>query len=213
MVRETLCVGNVSTSKRSEVDCPIRFPGQWYDAESGLHYNRHRYFDPTVGQYISQDPDGIDGGLNLYRYAPNPLNYVDLLGLDVCANRQKGEDFKNAVKDELEKAGFTVVDEVTIKVNTPTGAVRTRVDLVVIDPHGNPVLIECKASATAPYTPNQGKAGIEGGALTGPAEYRTDRVAGVDRGDAVPASATVVTVRPGDPIPGTTATAPYPPPP
>jgi len=207
--------GEVVSPNHPKVDCPIRFPGQWFDAESGLHYNRYRYFDPEIGQFISQDPLGIDGGLNVYRYAPNPLNYRDLLGLDICANRKKGEDFKNAVKDELEKAGLVVVDEVTIKVNGPNGSVRTRVDLLVMDQNGNPVLIETKASATAPYTPNQTAAGVPTGTLSGPAEYRTDK-GGLDRGSAVPTSATTVTVRPGDPIPLTgppPVTAPYPPPP
>ncbi|HUQ84047.1 MAG TPA: RHS repeat-associated core domain-containing protein [Gemmatimonadaceae bacterium] len=214
-----LAWGQVKTASNREVDCPFRFPGQWYDEETGLHYNRHRYFDPGVGQFVSQDPIGIAGGLNLYRYAPNPLNFVDLFGLTVCENRKKGEDFKNAVKEELEKAGFIVVEEVTIKVDTADGSKRTRVDLLVMDPNGNPVLIECKASATAPYTPNQTTAGIPSGehngpgtppgSLAGPAEYRTDK-GGIDKGTAVPSSAQVVTVRPGQPIPGTSATAPYP---
>ena len=42
----------------------VRFPGQYYDRESGLHYNLHRYFDPAVGRYISADPIGQAGGLN-----------------------------------------------------------------------------------------------------------------------------------------------------
>jgi RHS repeat-associated protein len=202
----------------AKTDCPIRLPGQWHDAESGLHYNRHRYFDPDTGQFISQDPIGIDGGLNLYRYAPNALNFVDLLGLDICANKKKGDDFKDAVKEELEKAGLTVTEEVTIRVTVgPNGeTVRTRVDLHVTDANGNITLIETKASATAPFTDNQTTAGVPASSLSGPAEYRTDRVAGVSRGDPVPSSATVVTVRPGDPIPGTgppPVTAPHPPPP
>ncbi len=101
--------GNAKVVNGSQVDCPIRLPGQWYDAETGLHYNRHRYFDPDIGQFISQDPLGIDSGLNLYRYAPNALNFFDLLGLDICANKKKGDDFQDAVKDELQKAGLTVV--------------------------------------------------------------------------------------------------------
>jgi RHS repeat-associated protein len=211
--------GRVVPQATARVDCEFRFPGQWYDAETGLHYNRHRYYDPSVGQFISQDPIGIEGGLNLYRYAPNPLNFVDLFGLTVCENRKKGEDFKNAVKEELQKAGYIVVEEVTIKVDTGSGTTTTRVDLLVMDQHGNPVLVECKASPTAPYTDNQKAAGIPTGeqkpgappgSLAGPAEYRTDK-GGIDKGTAVPSSATVVTVRPGDPIPLTGATAPHPP--
>jgi RHS repeat-associated protein len=60
---------------------PIRMQGQHYDEESGLHYNRHRYYDPTLGRYITQDPIGLLGGWNLYRYTSNPLQGVDPLGL------------------------------------------------------------------------------------------------------------------------------------
>jgi RHS repeat-associated protein len=61
----------------------IRFPGQYYDAETGLHYNWHRYYDPSIGRYISADPIGQAGGvLNLYSYALNdPINVADPLGL------------------------------------------------------------------------------------------------------------------------------------
>jgi RHS repeat-associated protein len=210
--------GKAKVADGAQTDCPIRLPGQWYDAESGLHYNRYRYFDPDTGQFISQDPLGIDSGLNLYRYAPNALNFIDLLGLDICANKKKGDDFKDDVKDELQKAGLTVTEEVTIKVTVgPNGeTVRTRVDLHVTDANGNVTLIETKASATAPFTDNQTSAGVPVSSLSGPAEYRTGRVAGVDKGDPVPANATVVTIRPGDPIPGTgppPVAAPHPPPP
>lgn len=60
---------------------PIRFQGQYHDHETGLHYNRHRYYDPSVGRFISKDPIGNAGGLNLYEYAPNPIGWVDPLGL------------------------------------------------------------------------------------------------------------------------------------
>jgi len=62
-------------------DCPWRFAGQYADDESGLFYNRFRYHDCDTGQYISPDPIGLRGGLNLYSYVPNPLKYIDPLGL------------------------------------------------------------------------------------------------------------------------------------
>ncbi|CAG19101.1 RHS repeat domain-containing protein [Photobacterium profundum] len=60
---------------------PLRFQGQYHDQESGLHYNRFRYYDPSIGQFIHQDPIGLLGGINHYRYAPNPIQWVDPLGL------------------------------------------------------------------------------------------------------------------------------------
>ncbi|MED8010320.1 RHS repeat-associated core domain-containing protein, partial [Escherichia coli] len=59
----------------------IRLPGQQYDEESGLYYNRHRYYDPLQGRYITQDPIGLKGGWNLYTYPLSPVNSMDPLGL------------------------------------------------------------------------------------------------------------------------------------
>ncbi|MCY1124511.1 DUF6531 domain-containing protein [Escherichia coli] len=61
---------------------PYRLPGQQYDEESGLYYNRHRYYDPLQGRYITQDPIGLKGGINLYTYPLAPIRYTDPLGLE-----------------------------------------------------------------------------------------------------------------------------------
>ncbi|MCU6201568.1 RHS repeat-associated core domain-containing protein [Enterobacter cloacae] len=61
---------------------PLRYAGQYADGETGLHYNLFRYYDPQVGRFIVQDPIGLAGGnLNLYNYAPNPLLWIDPMGL------------------------------------------------------------------------------------------------------------------------------------
>jgi RHS repeat-associated protein len=73
--------GEVGETAKGTADCPIRFQGQWFDAESGLHYNFHRYYDPETGQYLSPDPIGLNGGTRLYGYVHNPLMWVDPLGL------------------------------------------------------------------------------------------------------------------------------------
>ena len=67
-------------AKRAGVTNPIRFQGQYFDEETGLHYNRYRYYDPNSGRFISKDPIGLAGGLNLHRYASNPIEWVDPLG-------------------------------------------------------------------------------------------------------------------------------------
>ena len=61
---------------------PLRFQGQYHDRETGLHYNRYRYYDPGVGRFVSKDPISYAGGLNLHLYAPNPIEWVDPLGLE-----------------------------------------------------------------------------------------------------------------------------------
>ncbi len=61
----------------------IILPGQYYDSETGLHYNWHRFYDPSTGRYISADPIGLQGGMNLYSYVnQNPINMIDPWGLE-----------------------------------------------------------------------------------------------------------------------------------
>ncbi|WP_143086295.1 RHS repeat-associated core domain-containing protein [Amycolatopsis saalfeldensis] len=67
---------------------PLRFPGQYFDAETGLHYNRHRYYDPQTARYLCADPMGLAGGLNTHAYVPNPLTWSDPFGLK--GNCKKG---------------------------------------------------------------------------------------------------------------------------
>ncbi|MGQ5290651.1 RHS repeat domain-containing protein, partial [Pectobacterium actinidiae] len=64
-----------------EVYCELRYQGQLFDAETGLYYNRHRYYDAESGQYLSPDPIGLLGGLRPQGYVHNPLTYVDPFGL------------------------------------------------------------------------------------------------------------------------------------
>ncbi|EGN0231305.1 TPA: RHS repeat-associated core domain-containing protein [Escherichia coli] len=74
-----------------------RVPGQQYDEESGLYYNRNRYYDPLQGRYITQDPIGLRGEWNLYKYPLNPVRFIDSLGLKFHVNGDPS-DFNQAVE-------------------------------------------------------------------------------------------------------------------
>ena len=59
----------------------LRFQGQYLDRETGLHFNTFRFYDPDVGRFTTPDPIGLDGGVNFYQYAPNPISWIDPWGL------------------------------------------------------------------------------------------------------------------------------------
>ncbi|MGK5059464.1 glycohydrolase toxin TNT-related protein [Janthinobacterium sp. LB2P49] len=79
-----------------EIEQPLRFQGQYEDGETGLFYNRYRYYDPEPGRYLTQDPIGLLGGINSYLYSPSPTMTADPLGL-VCgkANPSKVDKDRN----------------------------------------------------------------------------------------------------------------------
>ncbi|MGW1281968.1 RHS repeat-associated core domain-containing protein [Streptomyces tsukubensis] len=76
--------GATQWARNSTAYIPLRCPGQYYDAETGLHYNFNRYYDPDLGRYISPDPLGIVPSVNHYAYVSNPFAFSDPLGLAGC---------------------------------------------------------------------------------------------------------------------------------
>ncbi len=99
-----------STGFRS-VQQNLRFQGQYLDRETGLHYNLFRYYDPVAGRFTQLDPIGLAGGLNEYAYAPNPLNWVDPLGLSKCSSSETQKLYRgvSAKHPELENARKGIV--------------------------------------------------------------------------------------------------------
>ncbi len=78
------------------VEQNLRMQGQYYDEESGLHYNLFRYYDPDSGRFTQLDPIGLAGGINLYQYAPNALGWVDPLGLSRCGLEGKYREIEKS---------------------------------------------------------------------------------------------------------------------
>ena len=91
--------GNLTTTLPSIAN-PFTYTGREWDKETGLYYYRARYYDPKVGRFISKDPIGLAGGINLYSYVGNnPVNFVDPLGLW----RWPGSIYDEAMKDAATK--------------------------------------------------------------------------------------------------------------
>ncbi|MFA8391004.1 RHS repeat-associated core domain-containing protein [Burkholderia ubonensis] len=92
--------GMVAVAGGNKIEYNLRFPGHYYDAQTGLHYNRFRTYSPALGRYLQSDPAGQAGGVNLYAYASNPLVAVDALGLSACCGAPGNNHF-----DDCEHAG------------------------------------------------------------------------------------------------------------
>ncbi|MDT0455985.1 RHS repeat-associated core domain-containing protein [Streptomyces sp. DSM 41527] len=86
-------------STRGAVDCPLRFPGQYHDEESGLRYNYFRYYSPDTASYLSPDPLGLPAAPNHHAYVVNPLAWVDPLGLESCPDPSLEEVKRKAFRD------------------------------------------------------------------------------------------------------------------
>ena len=105
--------GNVLLQEEEQITQNLRFQGQYFDQETGLHYNRFRYYDPGPGRFVSQDPIGLAGGVNLFQYAPNSTGWVDPLGLAKRGPKTNGCGPHNEMiaewGKEVEAAGGTIL--------------------------------------------------------------------------------------------------------
>jgi len=94
--------GSVALTYEARIEQPLRFQGQYFDEETGLHYNRFRYYDPGCGRFINQDPIGLLGGTNNYEYVSNPTAWVDPYGLSAkpedCSGLGQATEFRRSLE-------------------------------------------------------------------------------------------------------------------
>jgi RHS repeat-associated protein len=95
----------------NKIDQPIRMQGQQIDRESGLFYNRHRYYDPAMGRYITQDPIGLRGDTNLYGYAKgNPNLFTDSIGLAPKLNADQCKSLAKRIANTKIQINERIID-------------------------------------------------------------------------------------------------------
>jgi RHS repeat-associated protein len=118
--------GNLAALDVEEIDNPLRFQGQYFDAETGLHYNRHRYYNPNTARFLTPDPIKLAGGLNNYQYVPNPTGWVDPLGLD-CIPGQCPEADAASIRARVESnVAESVNARASSKFNNPDNGLTVR---------------------------------------------------------------------------------------
>ncbi|WP_420883345.1 RHS repeat-associated core domain-containing protein [Xenorhabdus bovienii] len=105
------------------VNCNLRFLGQLEDEESGLYYNRFRYYSPETAQYILPDPLNLAGGVNPYGYVHNPSKFVDPYGLSStsevkAASIQSPSEFARNWQGQGEYPGVDRFKDITVKKDT-----------------------------------------------------------------------------------------------
>jgi len=128
---------------------PFRYQGQYHDVETGLYYNRFRYYDPELGQYIQQDPIGLAGGNpTLYAYVRNPNAWIDPFGLRLS-------DIWNTAKNALNEVGQAIGNAVGSAVEAGSNAVNYAIEAgsnavsYVIDAGSNAVISAITAGSNA----------------------------------------------------------------
>ncbi|RAG87454.1 type IV secretion protein Rhs [Streptacidiphilus pinicola] len=110
--------GNTSWASGSRAYTPLRFPGQFFDPETRLHYNVARYYDPETARYTSPDPLGLEPAGNPDAYVLNPLTWADPLGLSPHVARQKQDQHVVGTREYQKR----------IDAGTPTSAFASRAE-------------------------------------------------------------------------------------
>lgn len=107
----------------------IRFQGQYYDSETGLHYNRYRYYEPFSAKYVSKDPIGLHGGLNNSAYVSDPNQWVDPMGL----NGNKDNRGLFGITDSAIEESDKQIKQMEQKAKSNLNRTKTQLELLQVD--------------------------------------------------------------------------------
>lgn len=136
--------GKATVHEKCNITFHLRFPGHYFDEETGLHYNRYRYYSPELGRYIQSDPTDIEGGINVYAYTKDPLIEVDIDGCGDCPNKLTEKEQKE-LEEKIAEAKRLAEDLRNLMKNKKTGRFRPLPEIdpetgkQKIGPDGNPV--------------------------------------------------------------------------
>ncbi|MEV8058855.1 DUF6531 domain-containing protein [Streptomyces antimycoticus] len=122
------------------VDCPLRFPGQYADPETGLHYNHFRYYDPETARYLTPDPLGLAPAPSPQTYVRNPQSWQDPLGLQGCKDKKPAR-LSDRLPNGLPKTFVKAYDDIRAGHGVPQTDPKT----------GNPKIFQGKGPHEAPW--------------------------------------------------------------
>lgn len=170
--------GHIEVDATSELAFHPRFPGHYLDTDTGLFYNRFRYYAPTLGRYLQSDPLGIAGGLNLYAYAPNPLVQVDVLGLSHKRKSPAHSTHTSSTEAIPTDKRILGENEAFLSDGTPMpkGTQRIEYDngaaVYYIDPKGRPIRAEGELDPPPTYKKQRLKSSIKPAGLQKGIDHR-----------------------------------------
>ncbi|WP_080970748.1 RHS repeat-associated core domain-containing protein [Burkholderia cepacia] len=136
--------GAIRVTDKSTLKYDLRWPGHWFDRETGLHYNRFRSYSPALGRYLQTDPKGQAGGINLYAYSPNPLVIVDVLGMDPHPEPNQNQHKSNSDNTFSERPPKS--DEISSKATEKKNQSSNEIDMNMVKAGRQlqPILIEAE---------------------------------------------------------------------
>jgi RHS repeat-associated protein len=142
--RSTTLWGTTAWSANSTTYTPLRFPGQYYDPETGLHYNYFRHYDPETARYLTSDPIGLAPAPNPSTYVKNPHTWIDPLGLAGCDDADNSSEKPNLGSHDWSGPGLRTPSEAGI---SPNDAKRIQ---NAADKAGQPIIVVgSRAAGTA----------------------------------------------------------------